>query len=340
MSRLAVLLASCALLSASALTAGCATTNQRSEQQALQGRTVVITGASSGFGRGMAVAFGQRRANVVLAARRTEVLEQVAGEVRSAGGRALVVTTDVGREADVQRLAQAAVAEFGRVDVWINNAGVGALGRFDEVPLADHSRIVDTNLKGVIYGSHVALHQFRRQGQGTLINMGSAVSYVPMPYYASYVATKHGVLGLSNAINQELRVNGERNIHVVTVMPYAADTPWFDHAANYTGRSPRQVLMDPPQKIVDAVVRAAIHPRREVAVGWKSKAAIAAHRIAPGTTQAVAAGVVHDVQMRDAAAGPPPHPGAVHQPMATGVGVEGGVRSRMTEEDRRKAAGD
>lgn len=333
MPRIAAVFAWLLLILSGATASGCASTSFRSEQQALQNRTVVITGASSGFGRGMALAFGQRGANVVLAARRAEVLEQVAGEVRAAGGRALVVPTNVGRDADVQRLADAAVAEFGQVDVWINNAGVGALGRFDEVPLADHSRIVDTNLKGVIYGSHAALRQFRRQGQGVLINMGSVVSYVPMPYYASYVATKAGILGLDNALNQELKVSGAKNIHVVTVMPFAADTPWFEHAGNYAGRSPRMILMDPPQKIVDAVVRAAIRPRREVAVGWKAKAAVASYRLAPGLTQAVAAAVVQDVQMHDAPAGVPPHSGAVHQPMEAGVAVEGGVRARMRAED-------
>jgi short-subunit dehydrogenase len=326
-----------ALLSASALASGCASTGGlQAERRALENRTVVVTGASSGFGRGIAVAFGARGSNVVLAARRAELLEEVAAEVRQAGGRALVVRTDVGVEADVQRLAEAAVAEFGRVDVWINNAGVGALGRYDETPIADHSRIIDTNLKGVMYGSHHAIRQFRRQGSGVLINMGSVVSQVPMPYYASYVASKHGVLGLGNALSQELKVSGDRNIKVVTIMPYAADTPWFDHAANYSGRSPRQVLMDPPQKIVDAVVKAAIRPRREVAVGWKAKGVLASYRLSPTLSQAVAAAIVHDVQMKDAPTGVPAHPGAVHQPMATGRGVEGGVRARMAEEDRRK----
>ena len=229
------------------------------------------------------------------------------------------------------------MAEFGRIDVWVNNAGVGALGRFEDVPLEDHARTVDVNLKGVIYGSHHALRQFRQQGGGTLINMGSVVSRVPMPYYATYVSTKHGVVGLTNAINQELRANGERNIRAVTVMPYAADTPWFDHAANYSGRSPRQVLMDPPEKIVAAVVRAAAHPRKEVAVGWKAKGALVSHRLAPGVTEALAAAVVHDVQINDAAPGPPPHAGTLHRPMEGGRGVDGGVRARMAEEDRRKA---
>jgi NADP-dependent 3-hydroxy acid dehydrogenase YdfG len=149
---LALLLPACA--SAPPLTRG--------GQPVMAGRTVVITGASSGFGRGTAVAMAARGANVVLAARRTAELEAVAAEARQAGGRALVVTTDVSDPAQMARLAQAAEREFGRIDVWINDAGVGALGRFDEIPIADHARVVHVNLKGVIYGSHEALRRFRR----------------------------------------------------------------------------------------------------------------------------------------------------------------------------------
>ena len=139
------------------LLGGCATTLGPDESAAVAGKTYVVTGASSGFGRGVALKLGTLRANVVLAARRTAVLEEVAAQVRSAGGNALVVTTDVANPADVERLGAEAVARFGRIDVWINNAGVGAIGPFDQIPLADHARVIDVNLKGVIYGSHVAL---------------------------------------------------------------------------------------------------------------------------------------------------------------------------------------
>ena len=305
--------------------AACATTPpmERGGQPALAGRTVVITGASSGFGRGIAVAMAQRGANVVLAARRAELLEQVAAEARAAGGQALVVPTDVSKPEAVAQLAQAAEARFGRVDVWINNAGIGALGRFDETPVADHNRIVDVNLKGVIHGSHEALGRFRRQGHGTLINMGSVVSQVPMPYYASYVATKHAVLGLSEALNQELRANGEgRRIRVVTVMPWAADTPWFDQAGNYSGRRPAKIMPDQPETIVNAVVAATLAPRDRVAPGLKAKAGLTGHRLFPNLSNAVAGRAVHTAQ----AASPPDAPstsGTLYQPLPSARGVRG-----------------
>ena len=127
-------------------------------------RVVVITGASSGIGRATAVSFASTGATVVLAARRTDALEEVAVACRAAGGNAFTVPTDVSDAAAVQSLAQVAVAEAGRVDVWVNDAGVAALGRFDEIPLADHTQVIATNLLGVLYGSYFAFQRFRQQG--------------------------------------------------------------------------------------------------------------------------------------------------------------------------------
>ncbi|HZF98399.1 MAG TPA: SDR family NAD(P)-dependent oxidoreductase, partial [Pseudoxanthomonas sp.] len=246
---------------------------------------VVITGASSGFGKGVALKAAEQGAAVVLAARRTQLIEAVAREITARGGSALAVTTDVAREEDMERLAQAALQRYGRIDVWINNAGIGALGAFDEILLADHHRVIEVNLNGAITGSHIALRQFRRQRYGTLINVGSVSSEMPFPYYATYAASKHGVLGLGLSLHQELRTQGARNIHVSTVLPFAADTPWFDHAAHYNGRAPRMVLMDPANKVVDAIVGAISRPRKQISVGFKAKLAVASHRLLPGPSQ-------------------------------------------------------
>jgi short-subunit dehydrogenase len=278
------------------------------------------------------------RANVVLAARRGAVLEEVAAQVRSAGGNALVVTTDVANPADVERLGAQTVARFGRIDVWINNAGVGAIGEFDKIPMEDHARVVDVNLKGVIYGSHVALRQFRQQGVGTLVNIGSVESEVPQAYHASYTATKAAVLGLGRALREELRLGGQDRIAITTVLPWAADTPFFDNAANYTGRAPRMALMDDPAKVVDVIVRASVYPREEVPAGWKARTAYWSHRIAPNLTERVSANVVHAEQFEKA--GPAPSgSNAVHQPQAGATGIDGGVRARMEREDAARKAG-
>jgi short-subunit dehydrogenase len=299
-------------LTAATLFSGCAIS-----PRANQDKVVVIAGASSGFGKGVALQLADQKAKLVLAARRTELLEELASECERRGGQAIIVTTDVSDPAQMQRLAQSAVDRFGYIDVWINMAGVGALGRFEEIPLEDHHRLLDVNVGGVVNGSYYALQQFRQQGAGTLINIASVAGRVPFPYYSSYVASKHAVIGLGAAINQELRLNGDSNIHVATINPFAADTPWFDHAANYSGHRARQIMLDSPQKVIDAIVAATVRPRPEINVGYKAKMSVASHRIAQRLTQRVVGNVNHKVLIEDS---PPTQAtaGGLHQPMRAG----------------------
>jgi short-subunit dehydrogenase len=278
----------------------------------------------------VALQLAQRGDNVVLAARRTALLEQVA---REAGDHALVVTTDVSNPEEVERLGRAAIDRFGHIDVWINDAGVGALGRFEDVPLRDHVRVIDVNLKGVLYGSYFAMQHFRERGRGTLINIASVAGRVPFPYYSSYVASKHAVVGLGDTLNQELRVSGTRDIHVVTLNPFATDTPWFDHAANYTGHRARSVLLDPPEKVVAAIVRATDHPRKQINVGYKANASVASQRMARGLTESMVANVIDRAQMEKAAPAEPTA-GSLYIPMQEGTQIDGGVRARIASEDR------
>ena len=312
---------------------GCSGTIRQADAQRINGKTYVITGASSGFGRGVALELAAQGANVVLAARRTDLLDEIASEAQRVGGVALVVPTDVGDARNVRNLAAAAVQKFGRIDAWINNAGVGVIGPFEDAPPEDYSKLVDTNLKGVIYGSQAALLQFRRQGSGTLVNVGSVDSEVPLAYQAAYSATKAGVLSLGRALNEELRLTASKSIKVATVMPWAADTPWWTHAANYSGHAPRMAAMDDAQKVVAAIVRTAVHPKEEVAVGWKAKASYASHKVLPDLTERLSADISHKEQM-ELAAPAQPTDGSLHSPMAEGREVEGGVRERMESEDR------
>ncbi|TGE09826.1 SDR family NAD(P)-dependent oxidoreductase [Hymenobacter fodinae] len=306
-----------------------------SGQKKVQGKTYVIIGASSGFGRGMAEQLGTMKANVVLAARRAEVLEEVADKIRAAGGTALVVPTDISQPEQVQRLADAAMQKYGRVDVWVNDVGVGGIGRFWEMPLADYSRMIDVNLKGIVYGSQVAIKLFREQGRGVLMNLGSVESHVPLAYHAVYASTKGAIKNLDQALNQELRLSGYKNIEVVTIEPWAVDTPFWGHAANYSGGTPRMAAMDPPSKVVNAMVRSSVRPRQELPVGWKARGAVTSHRVLPHFTERISGNIAHRYQIKTA----PPAPattGAVHQPMATGRGVDDGVRQRMKEEKRQR----
>ena len=318
---------------------GCATSKLgKNDQQKTSGKTFVVTGSSSGFGRGVAIQLGEYGANVVLAARRTEVLEEVAAIIRKAGGKALVVTTDVSDPKDVQRLADLAVKEFGKVDVWINNAGVGSVGPFWKVPIEEHARVVDVNLKGVIYGSHVAVKLFMAQGYGVLINTGSVESEVPVAYHASYAATKAGIRSLTNTLYQELRLAGyKKKIRVVTVLPWGADTPFFVNGGNHSGGTLRTAAMDDPQKVVNTIIFASLHRNRELPAGWKARTSYRLHHVLPHFTERLAAEMSYHYQIKTA----PPAPetsGNLFETKKTGTGVEGGVRKRMKAEKRARKA--
>jgi short-subunit dehydrogenase len=292
----------------------------------LAGRTIVITGASSGFGKGAALAFAEAGAAVVLAARREELLEDVAAECETRGGRALAVRTDVSQPGDVARLLEAALSAFGRIDVWINNAGVGAIGRFEKVPLEDHAQVVATNLLGTLYGSWHAYRHFLERGAGTLINVASELGRHTVPYYASYAAAKHGVVGLGESLRQEIEQNEIEHVHVCTVLPTAHDTPFFDHAANYTGHAiePPSPLHE-PREVVEALVRLARDPKDQEIVGADGVVKVLLKKVAPGVAEKLAARVMHRTQMEK----PPPAadtPGSVRAPMATGTEVSVGRR--------------
>lgn len=292
-----------------------------------EGMTILITGASSGFGKGVARRLAAQGANLVLAARRTGLLEKLAEEL---GPDAIAVTTDVSQEEQVAHLFETALARFGKIDVWINNAGIGAIGPFTEIPVKDLARMIDVNVKGTINGSHFALRHFKERKRGILINIGSVTSEIAFPYYTGYSASKHAVLGLSSALNEEVKLEGFDDIHVCTVLPWATDTPWFEHTGNYTGHAAEMKPMDDPEIVIDAIVELIDKPQETVAVGAKSKASAVSSHLLPGTTEKMNAKFIRKV-IEDA---PPALPtnGSLYIPMEKGMEVEGGIRERMKKE--------
>jgi short-subunit dehydrogenase len=301
-----------------------------SGQKKISGKTYVIVGASSGIGRGVAQELGKYKANVVLAARRTDLLEEIADTIRSYGGNAIVVTMDISKPEDLQRVCDAAVKQYSKIDVWINMAGVAALGRFWEVPIEDQSRVIDVNLKGFLYGSRVAVEQFIKQRKGVLINMGSIESEIPLAYQISYAASKAGVRTLGLALSQELRLNGYKQIKVVTIEPWAVDTPLWKHVANYSGVEPKMALMDEPVKVVNAVLRKSLRPKKIVPVGWKAKGSSFIANVFPRFTEWFSGNISHKYQMEMGPAAPNTQ-GSLYQPMPEGRGVDDGADERMKQ---------
>ncbi|NYF16662.1 NAD(P)-dependent dehydrogenase (short-subunit alcohol dehydrogenase family) [Microbacterium sp. AK009] len=300
----------------------------------LQGKTVVVTGATTGVGRGVAWEVARAGASVVVAARRRHELEELVARIAAAGGTALAVPTDVSDRAAVDRLASAAASRFGGIDVWVNNVGIGAVGPFWEVPVDDHARVIDVNVNGMIYGAHAALRQFRAQvGGGVLINLGSVESVAPLAYQASYAASKAAVTAFGRTLRQELLLSGDhRRIQVSTILPWALDTPFWNRSANRTGHSLRMAAMSSPRPVVDAIVRACVRPRPWRPVGAKARLALFAARLAPGAVDRMSARIVG---IETPLGEPAPHtPGAIHEPTVTRATVTGGVRARMRRENR------
>lgn len=274
----------------------------------LQGAVVVITGASSGIGRAAATAFAEKGASVVLAARRAELLENVADECRGRGGDALAVVVDVTDAEAVEGLAEAAVERFGRIDVWVNNAGVTALGRFEKVPPDAFRRVIETNAFGYVHGARAALRVFREQGRGTLINNASIAGRTSQPFAAAYVMSKHAVRGLGMSLRQELSLEGASGIHVCTVLPATIDTPFFQHAGNYTGRAPKAM---PPVYAAEGAARTIVHlaqvPRRETFVGGSGRMIALQQTLAPALAERMMARMVDRTHFyRDRTAAPTP----------------------------------
>lgn len=302
----------------------------------LRGHVVVITGASSGIGQASAEAFAKAGASLVLAARGQDALEKVAADCRKFGTAVAVVPTDVTDTAAVAALRDQALSLHGRIDVWFANEGVGAVGRFHEVPMEAHARIVTTNLVGHMNGAHAVLPVFLRQGSGTFINMISLGGFAAMPFASAYSASKFALRGFSEALSAELA--DQPDIHVCDVYPAFIDTPGLRHAANYEGR---QVTAPPPvydaRKVADAVVRLARRPRRTTTVGWVTNVARIGHLLAPDLSTALVKRMVEWALGR--ATPIEPTSGNLFDPPAIAGGIDGGLRSPSQRRQGALAAG-
>jgi short-subunit dehydrogenase len=257
-------------------------TSRRPQLKNLRDQTIVITGASSGIGLATARLAAARGARVMLSARNEQDLRRVTDEIKAARGRAAYFVADVADPEAMDRLADAAVREFGTIDTWVNNAGVSIYGKLTEVPLDDKRKMFETNFWGVVHGCRTAVRHLRGLG-GAIINVGSIVSDRAVPLQGMYSASKHAVLGYTDALRMELE-HDRLPISVSLVKPSAIDTPFIDHARNYMDEAPYfpPPVYD-PDVVAKAIVRCAEKPLREITVGGGGRMLAVAGIIAPRT---------------------------------------------------------
>ncbi len=233
-------------------------------------QVIVITGASSGVGRVTARLAAARGARVVLAARNADDLARAVAEIRAAGGRAIHVVADVSDEARVEALAEAAVAEFGGIDTWVNCAAVSVYGRLMDCATADMRRQFDVIYWGTVYGSRAAVRRLQDRG-GALINVASAVADRAIPLQGNYSAAKHAVKGFTDTLRMELEEAGAP-VSVTLVKPGSMDTPFFEKARTLLGVEPQPIPpVYAPDVCAEAILHCAEHPVRDVVVGGMGK---------------------------------------------------------------------
>jgi short-subunit dehydrogenase len=274
--------------------------SQKLRLKSLREQVIVITGASSGIGLTTARLAAERGARLVLAARSEQALRQLEGEINTAGGEALAVVADVGKEEDVRHIADAAVTRFGGFDTWINDASVSIYGKLAEVPIEEHRRLFETNFWGMVYGSLIAAKYLVQRGGGALINVGSTVSDRAIPLQGMYSASKHAVKGFTDALRMEIEAD-EAPISVTLIKPGSINTPFPRHAKNYMER---EATLPPPVYAPDVVARTILycceHPERDVFVGAGGKMIAASGQYAPRLTDRFMERNLFEQQKKDA----------------------------------------
>lgn len=261
-------------------------------------QVVVITGASSGIGLCTAKMAADRGARVVLAARDEEGLDAAVDEIRAQGGEAVAVVADVSSVEDARRIAEGAIATFGGIDTWVNNAGLSLYGRVTETPEEEGKRLFDVNFWGVVNGCNAAIPHLREHG-GALINIGSMVSDQAMPLQGMYVATKHAVKGYTDTLRLELEEDGAP-ISVSLIKPAAIDTPFFEHAKSHMDAAPKPTPpVYAPEVVARTILSAAERPVREVYAGGAARMLTGMGVLAPRLTDRYLERAMFDSQKAD-----------------------------------------
>lgn len=284
------------------------------------GETVVITGASSGVGKATAEAFAEQGADLVLAARGEEALTETAELCRKLGATVIAVPTDTSVAEDVQNLVREALEFTGKIDYWVNNAGVLAFGKFEEIPVDVSDQIVKTNLLGYMHSAHAVLPVFKKQKKGVLLNNISIGGWMPAPYGTAYTASKFGVRGMVETLQGE--VSDFPDIHICALYPGFQKSSGIEHAANYSGIK----LSTPPpsfdpRELAAAIVKTAKNPTEVSYPDWSSVVFKNLYEIFPGIIRYVSSAGMRIIMKKANKA--ENTGGNVLQPSSGNMGIDG-----------------
>ncbi|MFE1360929.1 SDR family oxidoreductase [Streptomyces harbinensis] len=302
------------------------------------GTIVVVTGAGAGVGRAAARAFGGRQATVALLARGRRGLEAAAAEVRAAGGRALVVPVDVADAAAVDAAADRVLAEYGRIDVWVNAAFSTVFGPVGRISAAEIGRATQVTYLGSVHGIQAALRAMAHSGGGTVVQVGSALTYRSVPLQSAYCGAKSALRGFIDALRCELR-HDDTPVRLTMVQLPAVNTPQFSWVASYLPGHPRPVApVYQPEVAARAIVHAARRPRkREYWVGGSTVATLLANRFAPWALERYLARTGYASQQLDRPR-PPGAPTALWEPADGPEGEDYGTQGIFGDESAGRSA--
>jgi NAD(P)-dependent dehydrogenase (short-subunit alcohol dehydrogenase family) len=262
------------------------------------GQVVVVTGSTSGVGRAVARRFADEGADVGLLARGADGLEATKRDVEEAGGEAVAVETDVSEYDDVERAADRVEAELGPIDVWVNNAMTTVFSRFTDIDPDEFERVTDVTYLGAVYGTQVAVDRMRDRG-GSLVQVGSALSYRGIPLQSAYCGSKFAMRGFNESVRTEL-LHEDVDIDVTMVQLPAVNTPQFEHARSHMDDHPQPVApIYQPEVAADAVFWSAHNDRREVYVGRSTVKTIWGNKIAPWLADRILARSGYESQFAD-----------------------------------------
>ena len=286
----------------------------RFRHKPLAEQVIVITGASSGIGLTTAQMAAAAGARVILSSRNEADLLEAVTRIHGQGGRAFHIVADVADPEAVDAIADLAIEEFGTIDTWVNNAGVGMYGKLTDTPLADKRRLFDVDFWGVVHGCRTAVRHLRAGG-GAIINVGSVASDRAAPLLGIYSAAKHAVKGYTDTLRMELE-HDRLPISVSLVKPASINTPFIAHARSHMAMEPEFIPpVYPPEEVARALLACAERPIRDVLVGGAAKFLSGVGRMAPRAMDAYLEATAFQQQMRGV---PNDHIDALDRPQRDG----------------------